>query len=141
MKRRKCRVKVAKKCAKIETAKSESHLETDSTGIFKKNSSSQFLSRAKISEGRKSREEVLEWYNRINTDTITYVVQSMPDLDVSDFYRWIIGKSIVDRLRGATQYCISLLQSWAFFNFNASSSTRLFFSPARSAFTRRFLSF
>jgi hypothetical protein len=35
----------------------------------------------------------MDWYNRINTDTLYYVTYSIPDSDVSDFYRWIIGKT------------------------------------------------
>ncbi len=35
----------------------------------------------------------MDWYNRINTDTLYYVTYSIPDSDVSDFYRWIIGKN------------------------------------------------
>jgi hypothetical protein len=51
------------------------------------------FTRAKIGEGKKSLEEVMDWYNRINTDTLYYVTYSIPDSDVSDFYRWIIGKT------------------------------------------------
>ena len=51
------------------------------------------FNRAKIGEGKKSLEEVMDWYNRINTDTLYYVTYSIPDSDVSDFYRWIIGKT------------------------------------------------
>jgi hypothetical protein len=51
--------------------------------------------RAKIPDV-KSMGEVMDWYNRINTETINYVVQAMPNLDVSDFFRWIIGQLLIN---------------------------------------------
>ena len=36
-------------------------------------------------------DEVLSWYNEINSQTLNYVTYSIHDSDISDFYRWIIG--------------------------------------------------
>ena len=36
-------------------------------------------------------EEVLSWYNDINTRTLSWVTYSVKESDVSDFYRYIIG--------------------------------------------------
>ena len=49
------------------------------------------LFRTKIQEGEKSLDEVLDWYNEVNTQTLNYVTYSIHDSDISDFYRWIIG--------------------------------------------------
>ena len=49
------------------------------------------LFRTKIQEGEKSLDEVLDWYNEVNSQTLNYVTYSIHDSDISDFYRYIIG--------------------------------------------------
>ena len=36
-------------------------------------------------------DEVLDWYNQINSKTLNYVTYSIKDSDISNFYRYIIG--------------------------------------------------
>merc|ERR1711892_181889 len=49
------------------------------------------LFRTKIQEGNKTMQDVLQWYNDVNSQTLNYVTYSIHDSDISDFYRWIIG--------------------------------------------------
>jgi hypothetical protein len=49
------------------------------------------LFRTKIRDREKSIEEVLAWYNEVNTITLNYVTYSIHDSDISNFYRYIIG--------------------------------------------------
>lgn len=43
--------------------------------------------RTKIQEGNKAIEEVLDWYEEVNSQTLAYVTYSIHDSDISDFYR------------------------------------------------------
>ena len=43
-----------------------------------------------VRDGRRM-EEVLSWYNDINTRTLSWVTYTVKESDVSDFYRYIIG--------------------------------------------------
>ena len=45
------------------------------------------LCRTKIQEGDKAIEEVLSWYEEVNSQTLAYVTYSIHDSDISDFYR------------------------------------------------------
>ncbi|XP_023333523.1 uncharacterized protein LOC111705255 isoform X2 [Eurytemora carolleeae] len=49
------------------------------------------LFRTKIPDGEKSMNSVLDWYNKVNTQTLSVVTYSIQDSDISDFYRYIIG--------------------------------------------------
>ena len=45
------------------------------------------LFRNKIQEGEKRISEVLDWYEEVNSQTLSYVTFSIHDSDISDFYR------------------------------------------------------
>ena len=49
------------------------------------------LFRSKIKDRDKSIEEVFNWYNEVNGNTLNYVTYSIHDSDISNFYRFIIG--------------------------------------------------
>ena len=49
------------------------------------------LFRTKIKDGEKSMDEVFNWYNELNSNTLNYVTYSIHDSDISNFYRFIIG--------------------------------------------------
>ena len=46
-----------------------------------------YLDRNKIQEGEKRIGEVLDWYEEVNSQTLSYVTFSIHDSDISDFYR------------------------------------------------------
>ena len=56
------------------------------------------LYRTKIQEGDKAIEEVLDWYEEVNSQTLAYVTYSIHDSDISDFYREVY----------ITSYCVCL---------------------------------
>ena len=45
------------------------------------------MDRNKIQEGEKRIGEVLDWYEEVNSQTLSYVTFSIHDSDISDFYR------------------------------------------------------
>ena len=45
------------------------------------------MDRNKIQEGEKRISEVLDWYEEVNSQTLSYVTFSIHDSDISDFYR------------------------------------------------------
>ena len=49
------------------------------------------LFRTKIKDGEKSMDQVFEWYNELNGNTLDYVTYSIHDSDINNFYRFIIG--------------------------------------------------
>ena len=49
------------------------------------------LFRTKIKDGEKSMDEVFNWYNELNSNTLNYVTYSIHDSDINNFYRFIIG--------------------------------------------------
>ena len=57
-----------------------------------KNSLIILIFRTKIQEGDKNIDEVLNWYEEVNTQTLKYVTYSIHDSDISDFYRCTAGE-------------------------------------------------
>ena len=43
--------------------------------------------RTKIQDGDKNIDDVLNWYEEVNTQTLKYVTYSIHDSDISDFYK------------------------------------------------------
>ena len=67
--------------------------------------------RNKLKEGELVMEEVLEWYDRVNGEVLDYVVISIQDSDIRDFYRWIIGyKNLLNAVEYAGKAGILALQ-------------------------------